>query len=130
LGVSVKIPLLVGSAVGGARSQAETDVARIRIQMNNSRSRIAADTRKRFGELAQAEEGRTVARLDLDVARDQLSVLLAKLDEGRVTRREVDEARFLEQEKWIVFYQAEYGVERARLALLHQTGRLSAALLP
>jgi len=80
--------------------------------------------------LKQAEEGRTVARLDLDVARDQLSVLLAQLDEGRATRKQLDDARFIEQEKWIALYQADYTVERARLSLLRQTGRLSAALQP
>jgi len=130
LGLSFKIPLSIGSAAGGARAQAEDDMARARIQMNNARSRIAADARKSYGELKQTEEGRTVARLDLDVARDQLSILLAQLDEGRATRRQVDEARFVEQEKWIAFYQTEYAVERARLALLRQTGRLSAALQP
>lgn len=130
LGLSFKIPLSIGSAAGGARAQAEDDMSKARIQMNNARSRIAADTRKSYGEMKQAEEGRTVARLDLDVARDQLSILLAQLDEGRAGRRQVDEARFVEQEKWIALYQAEYAVERARLALLRQTGRLSAALQP
>ncbi len=130
LGLSFKIPLLVGSAAGGAASQAEDDMAKARIQMNNARSRIAADTRKSYGELKQEEEARTVARLDLDVAREQLSILLAQLDEGRATSRQVDDARFVEQEKWIAFYQSEYAVERARLTLLRQTGRLSAALQP
>ena len=130
LGLSFKIPLSIGSAAGGARAQAEADVARVRIQLNSARSRIAADTRKSYGDLKQTEEGRTVARLDLDVARDQLSILLAQLDEGRATSRQVDEARFVEQEKWIAFYQAEYAVARARLGLLRQTGRLLAALQP
>ena len=48
-----------------------------------------------------------MARLDLDVARDQLSILLAQLDEGRATAEQVDEARFVEQEKWIALYQAD-----------------------
>ena len=128
LGLSFKVPLLIGSGVGGARAQAEADMSRVRIQMNNARNRIAADARKSYGELKQTEEGRTVARLDLDVAREQLSILLAQLDEGRATRRQVDEARFVEQEKWIALYQTEYAAERARLALLRQTGRLSAVL--
>jgi len=128
LGLSFKVPLLIGSGVGGARSQAEADVARIRIEMNNARSRIATSARKSFADVKRSEEGRTVARLDLDVARDQLSVLLAQQDEGRATQRQIDEARFTEQEKWIALYQAEYAVERARIALLHQTGQLTAAL--
>jgi len=130
LGFSFKLPLLVGSAVGGERAQAEVDAAKARIRMNEARGRISADTRKSYADLKQAEEGRTVARLDLDVARDQLSVLLAQLDEGRTTQRQVDEARFTEQEKWIAWYQAQYAAERARLNLLNQTGTLLAGVAP
>ena len=130
LGVSFRVPVLIGSAVGGARSQAEADAAKARIRMNEARGRITAETRRSYADMKQTEEARTVARLDLDVARDQLSVLLAQLDEGRATRRQVDDARFIEQEKWIAYYQAEYAAERARLGLLNQTGTLMAALKP
>jgi hypothetical protein len=40
----------------------------------------------------------------------------------------VDDARLNEQEKWIIFYEAQHSVEKARLALLRQTGTLLAAL--
>jgi len=130
LGVSFRVPVLIGSAVGGARSQAEVDAAQARIRMNEARGRIATDARKSYADAQQTEEARNVARLDLDVARDQVSVLLAQLDEGRATRHQVDDARFVEQEKWIAYYQAEYAVERARLGLLNQTGTLLAALKP
>ncbi len=128
MGIAVKFPLLIGSGVSGTMSQAEADMAKARIQANNTRSRIAVETRKSFGDLKRADDARTVARLDLDLARDQLSVLLAQLDEGRASERQVSETRFTEQEKWIAFYQASYAVERARLNLLKQTGTLSAAL--
>ncbi len=128
LGIAVRLPLLIGSAVSGAMSQAEVDMAKARIQTNSARSRIAVETRRSYGDLKRADDARSVARLDLDVARDQLSVLLAELDEGRASERQVSEARFTEQEKWIAFYQASYAVERARLNLLKRTGTLSAAL--
>ena len=73
---------------------------------------------------------REVARLDLDVAREQVSVNLALMEEGRLTLRQVEESRVAESDKWIGFHDAEYAVERARLALLHRTGELSAALKP
>ncbi|MBV9771133.1 MAG: hypothetical protein JOZ32_16295, partial [Bryobacterales bacterium] len=69
-----------------------------------------------------------VARLDLDYTRDQVSLLLAQLGEGRATQQQLDNARLTEQEKWIAFYDAQHAVENARLDLLRQTGTLQAAL--
>jgi len=128
LGVAFRIPLLLGTAPSGAEQEAESDQARLRVQVNATRNQIALEARKAFDDVRRGEDARRVARLDLDVAREELSVVLAQSDEGRATARQVDQARFTEQEKWIAYYQAEHAVERARLALLHQTGTLTAAL--
>ena len=66
--------------------------------------------------------------MDLDVSRDQVSVLLAQMEEGRAALRQVEEARTGETDKWIAFYDAASTAEKARLALLRQTGELTAAL--
>jgi hypothetical protein len=66
--------------------------------------------------------------MDLDVARDQVSVLLAQMGEGRASLRQVDDARAAETEKWIAFYDAASTAEKTRLAVLRQTGELIAAL--
>jgi hypothetical protein len=41
--------------------------------------------------------------------------------------RQVEEARFGEEEKWIAFFDADAAVERARFAVLRQTGELVAS---
>ncbi len=128
LGVSIKIPLLVGSAPSGLAAQAETEIAKLRIQMGNTRGRVTVDAKKYYQDMKRAEGGRTVSKLDLEVAREQLSVLLAQLDEGRVPRSRVDEERYAEQEKWLAFYESEHALERARLNLLRRTGALQTAL--
>ena len=128
LGVAISIPLLVGSAAGGYISQAEIDIAKMRAQVNESQKRIAVDTAKSYQDVKRAETGRDVAKLDLDVAREQVTVLLAQLDEGRVSRSQVDQARMTEQEKWVAFYDAQNTVEKAKLNLLRQTGSILAAL--
>jgi outer membrane protein TolC len=128
LGVSIKIPLLVGSAPSGLAAQAETEIAKLRTEMGNTRGRVTLDAKKYYQDMKRAEGGRTVSKLDLEVAREQLSVLLAQLDEGRVPRTRVDEARYTEQEKWLGFYESEHTLERARLNLLRRTGALQTAL--
>ena len=42
--------------------------------------------------------------------------------------QQMEEARFDEDEKWIVFYDAQYAAEKAAWDLLRQTGDLVAAL--
>jgi outer membrane protein len=128
LGVAITIPIIGGSAVKGQLSQAETDIIALRTQMNQTRNRIELETQKSYQDLQKSGSAREVAKLDLDYAREQVSVLLAQLDEGRVPRQKVDDARLNEQEKWIAFYDSQHAVEKARLNMLRQTGTLLAAL--
>ena len=128
LGVAITIPILTGAAAKGLASQAQLDILELRAQMNQTRNRIELDTQKSYRDLQKAGSTQNVARLDLDYAREQVSVLLSQLGEGRATQQQVDDARLNEQEKWIVFYEAQHSVEKARLALLRQTGTLLAAL--
>ncbi len=128
LGVSVQLPLFVGSAPGALASQAETDLARLRVELAASRNRVSLDVGRGFAEIEQGKGAADLARLDLDLAREQLSVTLALMQEGRASLRQVEEARFAENEKWIAFHDAQYSVERAKLDLARQTGELLAML--
>jgi outer membrane protein TolC len=128
LGVSINVPLLAGSASSAQAYQAEADVMRLRTQVNSTRERIALDTRKGFQDVQRAETARNVAREDLELAREQLSVLLAQMNEGRTGLRQVEEARSTESERWIAFYEAQNTLEKAQLTLLRDTGTIVAAL--
>ncbi|HEX6893882.1 MAG TPA: TolC family protein [Bryobacteraceae bacterium] len=128
LGMAITIPLLTGSAGKGLRAQALADTEELRTQMSQTRSRIELETQRSYQEMQKAASAREVARLDLDYAREQVSVLLAQLEEGRATQQKVDDARFNEQEKWIVYYDAQRTLEKARLDVLRATGTLTAAL--
>ena len=128
LGVSVQIPVLIGSASKGQASEAESDILQLRAQINQTRNRIDLDMQKNYQDLKKAEGAAEVATLDLDYAREQVSVLLAQLGEGRIPRQRVDDARLNEQEKWIAFYDAQHTREKARLNVLRQSGILLASL--
>lgn len=128
LGISLQIPLWSGPGIDAAARQDEADAAQLRIQIRNARSRIESDTRKAYEDIAQAGTAQDIARLDLELARDNVSILLAQMQEGRVPLRQVEEARGAETDKWIAFYDAAENVEKARLNLLRLTGELTAAL--
>jgi outer membrane protein TolC len=128
IGLSFGLPLLLGPGTGAAAAEADAEASKLRIQLANTRNRIAADTHQTYREVHKAEAQRDVARLDLDVAREQLSVNLALLKEGRIQFSQVEESRIAESGKWIAFYDAQYAVERARWNLARQTGDLLAVL--
>ncbi|HEV2472842.1 MAG TPA: TolC family protein [Chthonomonadales bacterium] len=128
LGAAITIPIVTGTAGKALRAQAMTDVEELRTQMNQTRNRIQLETQRSYQEMQKAARAREVARLDLDYAREQVSVLLAQLEEGRTTQQKIDEARLNEQEKWIAYYESQRVLEKARLDVLRQTGTLAASL--
>lgn len=128
LGASLKIPIIVGSAAKGYAAQAAIDMQKIRIQMDQTRNRILADTRRSYEQWKKAETIRNLAKLQLDFAREQVTVLLAQNSEGRTPLREVEQARIEESNRWIALFDAETQVARAKFAILRQTGNLLASV--
>jgi len=128
LGVSFRVPLYASHAATARAAQGDLEVARLRLEVQNTRNRISLDTRRSFQEVKKAETAADVARLALEVARDQVSVMLARMEEGRATMRQVEEARFEENERWIEWLDGRYALERARYALLRESGDLVVAL--
>ena len=126
--MSFTIPLFAGPAADALAAQASGEVARLRLEMQTTRNRISMDSRRLYRQVKQAETGRDVARLDLELTRDELTVLLARMEEGRASLREVEQGRLAEDEKWMAFIDANYTLETAKLNLLHETGDLLAAL--
>jgi outer membrane protein len=128
IGMSITVPLLPGPGIGAAVAQAEAEAAHLRVEIDAARNHISLETRQNYQALRKAETARDVARLDLEVARDQVSILLAQTNEGRATLQQLELGRFTEDEKWISFYDAQYAVQKAGWDLLRQTGNVLAAL--
>ncbi|HVT94401.1 MAG TPA: TolC family protein [Bryobacteraceae bacterium] len=128
LGVSISVPVLVGTGAGARAAQAEIEVNRLRQQVNLQRNQISLETRRGYADVKNCADAHSLAKLDLDVAREQLSILLSQHEEGRVTAQQVEEARVTEQEKWLEYYASRDRLTRARLNLLRQMGTLLSAL--
>ena len=53
---------------------------------------------------------------------------LAQMQEGRALLRQVEEARIVENHKWIAFYDARYALEKAKWNVLRLTGEVVASV--
>ncbi|MGO9892919.1 MAG: TolC family protein [Bryobacteraceae bacterium] len=123
IGVSFQLPLFSPS-VGAQMAQSETELAHLKIELASARNRIAGDLEKAFREVRKTRTATEVARLDLDVAHEQLSIDLAQVEEGRLGLRQVESARMAEDDKWIAVYDAQYALEKARWNLARLAGTL------
>jgi outer membrane protein len=128
IGMSFQVPLEVGPGVGAQVAQVESDISHLKVELNSARNHLRSDMEQSFRNVHKAETAAEVAGLDLDAAREQLSVYLAQMQEGRTTLRQVEEARVTESDKWMAFYDAQYAIERARWGVLRLTGELLAAV--
>jgi outer membrane protein TolC len=128
IGASIQVPIYLGAGAKAVIAQAETDQQHLKAELQVERNRIALELHQSYQEIQKTDLARQFAQADLDLARAQLSVVLAQLGEGRATLRQVEEARFSENEKWIAFYDAQFSAARARFNVLRQTGELRAAL--
>lgn len=124
VGLSFKFPVVPGVASSAQAASALNEINRLRLRLTNTRNRIALDTRKLLEDLRLQRENRDLAKLDLDVARDQVSLILVQMEEGKAARRQLEEARFLEAEKWIAYYEAQHALDRAGVSLLSALGQL------
>ncbi len=128
IGASFQIPIF-GDHIGSTRAaQADVEARRVGLLARQTRARLESDTRGAWQRIRDAEAGHDLARMDLDLAREQVTVLLAQLEEGKATLQQVEQARFEEQEKWLGLYEAAALLERMRLNLLRHTEMLAAAL--
>lgn len=128
IGASFQLPILTGSGAGAQVSQTQSEAARLKVELASTRNRIVSDVQQSFRESRRAAGAADLARMDLEVAREQLSVTLAQMQEGRTGLRDVEQARVAENQKWIAFYDAQYAAEKAKWNVLRLTGSLVGAV--
>lgn len=124
IGVAFQLPVF-RPGVRSQTAESEVDLRHLKIDLANARNRLSSDLQQSFRAVRKAETAAEVARLDLEVVREQLSVYLAQFQEGRLGMPQVEQARLSENDKWIAFYDAQYALEKARWNVLRLTGALA-----
>jgi len=128
VGMSFQLPVLGGTAPGAASATAQAEISRLRTEVGRVRNRTSYETQRAFQAVTNAERARELARLELEVQRENVAVTLARQESGRATMAEVEQARFAEGERWLTYYDSQTQMERAKVVLLRWSGSLLVAL--
>jgi outer membrane protein TolC len=126
-GINVNVPIFSAKTRANvAFAQASLDVAKLNLA--SKRIQVSAEVRQRSKKVQETDAAKEVARLELQLADQNLAVLQSQFGEGKANLREVEKARLDENEKWMAFLDANFQRQQAQLELLRTAGQLEKAL--
>jgi len=122
-GVQVQVPLF------SARTKQAIGLAQINLQtaqasLASKKTQVSADVRQKTRHLRERDAAKEVARLQLQLAQQNIAVLQQEFTEGRVSLRDVERARLEENDKWMAYLDANFERQQAQLDLLKTAGQL------
>jgi outer membrane protein len=122
-GVQVQVPIFSAQTKANiALAQVNLDVAKQ--NLSNKRTEVSASVRQKTRRLRERDAAKEVARLELQLAQQNVTVLQSQFEEGRLNLREVERARVQENEKWMIYLDANFQRQQAQLDLLQTAGQL------
>lgn len=126
-GINVNVPIFSASTRANvALAQGNLDAAKLNLA--NKRTQVSADVRQRSKKVQEMGAAKEVARLELQLAQQNLAVLQSQFNEGKANLRDVEKARLDENEKWMAYLDANFQRQQAQLELLRIAGQLEKAL--
>lgn len=126
-GVNINVPIFSSKTRANvALAQASLDAAKVNLA--NKRIQVTAEVRQRSRKVQETDAAKEVARLELQLAQQNLAVIQAQFGEGKANLREVERARLAESEKWMTYLDANFQRQQAQLELLRIAGQLEKAL--
>jgi outer membrane protein TolC len=122
-GVQVQVPLFSAKtkeSIGLAQINLETAQA----NFSSKKTQVSAEVRQKTRHLRERDAGKEVARLELQLAQQNIGILQTQFGEGKVNLRDVERARLEESEKWMAYLDANFQRQQAQLDLLKTAGQL------
>jgi len=126
-GVNINVPIF-SSKTRANVSLAQVNLEAAKINLSNTRSQVSAEVRQKSRKVQQAEAGKEVARLELQLAQQNVAVLQSQYGEGKANLRDVEKARLDENEKWMAYLDANFQRQQAQLDLLKTAGQIDKVL--
>jgi len=122
-GVNIQVPIF-SARVKAAVGLAEVNLDAARAVLGNKKSEVSSEVRQKTRRVREMDAAKEVARLELQLAQQNVSVLQAQFGEGKLNLREMEKARLNENEKWMVYLDANFRKQQAQLELLKTAGQL------
>src|SRR6266853_1635719 len=122
-GIDMHIPIF------SAKIKADIGLAQInleaaKVNLTNKKTELTADVRQKTRRVRERDAAKEGARLELQLAQQNVAVFQSQFTEGKLNLREVERARLEENEKWMAYLDANFQKQQAQLELLKTAGQL------
>jgi len=126
-GVQVQMPIF------SARTKAAVGLADVNLQvakasLENKKNQVSADVRRKTRRLREMDAAKEVARLQLQLAQQNVGALQSQFEEGKTNLRDVERARLEESDRWMAYLDATFQRQQAQVELLRTAGQLDKVL--
>jgi len=127
LGIQAQIPIFSPSTRANV-ALAQTNLLAAKVSFTNKQNQVSSDIRRKTRRVREADAGKEVARLELQLVQQDLAQLQARFEEGNESLQVVEKARVEENEKWMALLDATFQRQQAQLDLLKTAGQLDKVL--
>lgn len=124
VGVEISIPLFAAKTSANV-ALAKSQLSEAEIALGNKRQQVRVDVQQKARSVRELDASKEVARLDLQLAQENLKIEQDKFDQNEATLRDLEQARLDENDKWVAFLDADFARQQAQLTLLQATGQLA-----
>lgn len=122
-GIDVRVPIF-SAPTKAAIALAQVNLDAAKVNLTNKKTELSSEVRQKTRRVRENDAAKEVARLELQLAQQNVAVLQAQFGEGRLNLREVEKARLEENEKWMAYLDANFQKQQAQLELLKTAGQL------
>ncbi len=122
-GIDMHVPIF-SAHTKAAIGLAQVNLDAAKVNLINKRTELSADVRQKTRRVRERDAAKEVARLELQLAQQNVAVLQAQFGEGKLNLRDVERARLEENEKWMAYLDAGFQKQQAQLDLLKTAGQL------
>jgi outer membrane protein len=122
-GIELQVPIF-SARIKAAIGLAQVNLDAAKAGLTNKKSEVTAEVRQKTRRVQEMAASKEVARLELQLAQQNVSVVQAQFGEGKLNLREVERARLDENEKWMAYLDANFQKQQAQLELLKTAGQL------
>jgi outer membrane protein len=122
-GIELQMPIF-SARIKAAIGLAQVNLDAAKASLTNKKTEVTAEVRQKTRRVREMDAAKEVARLELQLAQQNVAVQQAQFSEGKLNLREVEKARLEENEKWMAYLDANFQKQQAQLELLKTAGQL------
>lgn len=122
-GIDMRVPIFSAQLKANV-GLAQVNLDAAKVNLINKRTELSAEVRQKTRKVRESDAAKEVARLELQLAQQNVAVLQAQFGEGKLSLSDMEKARLDENEKWMSYLDAGFQKQQAQLELLRTAGQL------